>query len=764
VLSYDLPKVHQGFLDAWDRDRQNLLAPYLQGQLSFVASLLPAQAVSMTAAETVSILRGRLGSRLDDAIECADTECPPEELPPSIQSPVLGQPDGSWLKTSNMVGINVRTVGSFWNVVKYAITLPACQDSIHLLPVWEPGVVGSLYGISSWQINREFYSQEWAAAFPSLDTSDKQLKATVNLLHALGKTVGMDVIPHTDRFSEIVLANPHYFEWLQRSDAEIVDHAENLHREVQARILDFLCQYGPAVPGEHVPESREDLFSEACPEDRRLRLLFGRPQDQAARWDRRNRLVSYLHSYGYEPVPATMAPPFRGLRVDVDTRYVDSQGNVWYDYQITAPQPMSRVFGPLARYKLYGRIDDNRHWEIDFDAPRQEVWDYVCDKYCQVQRRYNFDFMRGDMSHVQMRPAGVPALIDEHYDILRAVKQRIQHEAGVRHFGYFAETFLAPRNIMVYGDEVDHLEASDADTTLGDLQSTRVGSPAFLQRLRLYYDLRRTRTFAPTFAVMTGDKDDPRFDEFYMQGNALRLFIALFLTDMPSYMALGFETRDIHHHRAPNEHYTKLYVFQEQQGPKATVGPYVWGKNGALFHDVTRLRLCAEKVLPEIRGRPTRWLIAPDPTAEGKHLAWTQADGEPTYVFVANTDGEKGIDNVNLPSIPQAGSGTWLEFLFSTTEQVCEADRILQLGYKAYKITRLEPGEGRLYRVRPAEPDTASSSMALGATPDRTACHCEKRAPSASGWKRSGAISTVDTSTPPRAVTRHRGERETKES
>ena len=700
MLNYDVPKVYQAFRERWDHDRQKVLASYLEGRTSFVPNLLPEQAVSMTLGEALGILRARLGSGLDDAVDCADPECAPEQIPPSIQSPVLGQPDGSWLKTSNMVGINVRTVGSFWNVVKYAITLPEVQDAIHLLPVWEPGVVGSLYGISSWLINREFYSEEWAEAFPRLDTAEKQLKATVNLLHALGKAVGMDVIPHTDRFSEIALANPHFFEWLQRSDAQIVDHSENLHEEVQAQILEFLQQYGPAVPGETVPRSQESLFSEECPEDRRLRLLFGQPEDRAGRWERRNRLVSRLHSYGYEPVPATMAPPFRGIRVDVNTRYMDSEGNLWYDYEIMAPESMSRVFGPLARYKLYGRIDDNRHWEIDFDTPRQEVWDYVCDRYYQVQRRYNFDFMRGDMSHVQMRPTGVPEVIDEHYDILRAVKHHIQQDKGIRHFGYFAETFLAPRNIMVYGDEVDHLEASDADTTLGDLQSTSVGSPVFLQRFRLYDDIRRTRAFAPSFVVITGDKDDPRFDEFYMQGNTLRLFMALFLTDMPSYMALGFETRDIHHERAPNEHYTKLYVFHESQGPKATSGPYVWGKNGALFHDVTRLRLCAEGIWGEIRGRPTRWLIAPDPTGEGKHMAWTQADGQADYVFVANTDGGKGIYNFNLPLLPQVEPEARLELVFSTADRGCEADKTLTPGDKAYKVMSLEAGEGRVYHVR----------------------------------------------------------------
>lgn len=693
MTSFPIPKVYQQFRDVWAQDRESLMGAYRGLEMSFVPNLLPELAVQLTAEETLHVLHGRLGSQADHAL--ADTS--PDAAPP-IPSPVAAEPDGSWLKTSNMVGINVRTIGSFWNVVKYALTLPQALDSIHLLPIWEPGVVGSLYGISSWQINTEFFSQELLAACPALNTVEKQLRAVVNLLHALGKAVGMDVIPHTDRFSEIALAQPHYFEWLQRQDSEIVDHSDNLHQEVQDRILDFLAAHGPAVDGEGYPDSRREFFSPAYPEEKRLRVLFGRPEDRAGREKRRNELVRHLYAYGLEPVPATMAPPYRGIKVNPETSYTDSEGNVWYDYSVTEPQSMSRVFGPLARFKLYGRLNDNAQWEIDFDRPRHEVWRYVCEKYGSVQRLFGFDFMRGDMSHVQMRPGGVPEIVDDHYDILRAVKRYIQKERGIAHFGYFAETFLAPRNIMVYGDEVDHLEASDADVTLGDLQSTTVGSREFLQRFRWYDDLRVTRSFAPSFTVITGDKDDPRFDEFYLSGNALRLFIATFLTDMPSYVALGFETRDIHHQPAPNEHYTKLYVFQEKGGPKATSGPYRWGRNGALFHSVTRLRLYTEGIFAQIRGRPTLWLIPPDATGENKHIAWTQRDGRADYVFVANTDPAHGIRNFNLPYFAGTGGNVQLIAEFSTAGSIPESDRCLELQGKGYKVTHLAPSEGRVYR------------------------------------------------------------------
>jgi hypothetical protein len=435
-------------------------------------------------------------------------------------------------------------------------------------------------------------------------------------------------------------------------------------------------------------------------EEQRRRILFGLDEDLPGRTGRRSELVRHLHAYGFEPVPATMAPPFRGIRVDPDKSYEDSYGLVWYDYLIIQPQSMSRVFGPLARYKLYERQDDNADWAIDFDCPRVEVWRYICEKYAEVQKRYGFDFMRGDMSHVQMRPSGVPQTIDSYYDILRAVKLHVQREEGMPYFGYLAETFLAPRNIMVYGDEVDHLEASDADTTLGDLQSNTVGTPEFLQRFRWYRDLLETRRVTPSFTVITGDKDDPRFDAFYQKGNVLRLFMALFLTDMPSYMALGFETRDIHSQPAPNEHYTKLYVFHEARGPKATKGPYRWGRNGAQFRALTQLRLYAEAIWPQIAGQRIRWLIPPDATGEAKHMAWTQRDSsQAAFVFLANSDTHRPVHNFNLPQIPRLPDGTKLAFQFSTVRHPPEMDRVLTDAGCGYRIAKLEPGEGRVYQV-----------------------------------------------------------------
>jgi hypothetical protein len=676
----NIPTTYEGFRQYWANNQQTAILTYIAKNQSFIPNLLPEQAVQMPAVQLAYILEKRFGQQaFFQALNPDNT----------VESPVKDFQDGAWLKTVNMVGINVRTIGSFWNVVKYTLTLPEAQSSVHLLPIWECGVVASLYGIASWNINPEFYDAELAIAFPHLNTVEKQLKVVVNLLHLMGKTVGMDVIPHTDRYSEVSLANPQFFEWLQRREFEIVNHTENLHEKVQERILDFLYQYGGTI-SEYYPRKKEDFFNNSIyPEADRLRFLFGEKTNLEARNKRRNQLINHLFSEGYEPVPATMAPPYRGLEVDFreEAKTVDDDGRVWRDYVITKPEGMSRVFGPLARVKLYECKNDNQDWEIDFTKPRTEVWEYMADKYLKIAQTYHFDFMRGDMSHVQMNPAGTPTDPDVYYDIHKYIKHAVRKEKP--YFGYFAESFLAPPNTMAYGIEEDHLEGSDTDSTLGDLQSLVVGTNQFVSEFARYHHLLTNRKFAPNFTIMTADKDDPRFDEFYLKGNELRMFMGLFLTDMPSYMALGFEQRDPHPTPAPNEHYTKLYVFQLSEGEKATHGKYQWGQNGELFGNLTALKCVSEKINREIENQKTKWLIEPDFNGEQKVIAWTQAEN-PTYIFIVNLSINQNSENENLRDIL-----TNKTLLFSTEQKTDFSNNISII----LPIAHLKEGECRIYQV-----------------------------------------------------------------
>jgi hypothetical protein len=635
----------------WQQNNAQYLDAYQSGRSSFIPGVLPQTALQFGIYQTLEILHKRLGS---DTIRRALN---PGE---TIESPVKGQPDGTWLKQSNMVGINVRTIGSFWNVINYALTLPASHDSIHLLPIWEPGVVGSLYGMVSWQINAEFFNPGLAQFVPGLDTVEKQLKVVVNLLHAMGRTVGMDVIPHTDRFSEMVLTCPSLFEWVRRDGPTIIDHTSIVYRYVEEAIWQFLKYHG-AADGTPLTFSKDIFFSTDIPiltDDQRHRILFGNSQDTRGRLRRRIELIRHLTAQGLETLPMTMAPPYRALHIDPDDFVTDEYDQIWYQYVFDKPQAMSRVFGPLARYRFFDSKDNNLNWELDFDRPNYPAWQYISQKVYNCQRSYNFDFMRGDMAHVQMRPGGVPEMIGHYYDPLRFIKRYVQGN-GVTHFAFFAETFLAPPDTMGYGDEDDHLDAIEAESTLGDLQSLVVGSEEFRRQFARYDQLRRTRLFAPNFTVMTADKDDPRFDEFYRTGNLFRYFTALFLTDMPSYVGLGFELRNRHETRGANEEYTKLYVFDigdDRQPDKVTHGPFVWGQNAEQFAAISRMRQFAESIWPEIAEEETKWVIAPD-AMEYDYIVW--AHTEPTgYVFAASMAGE-------LPeTIPGVDEG---EVVFSET-------------------------------------------------------------------------------------------------
>ncbi|GJM31332.1 MAG: hypothetical protein DHS20C18_03330 [Saprospiraceae bacterium] len=682
-----IPRDYESFQLNWQQNETQLKEIFERGECSFIPNLLPSMAVKLPGREILTILAARLGESTLQS--CLSTDV-------HYASPLHQQTETRWIRRSNMVGVNVRTIGSFWNLVKYAFCIPASQDSIHILPIWEPGGAASLYAMSSWRINPEFYSSELAQLVPQLDTVEKQLHVVINLLHALGKKVGMDVIPHTDRYSEIVLANPQYFEWLQRSEIEITDHSGDLHKKVQTSILDFLEQNRNSHHPLTWPTTIETFFSDAFPEVERLKVLFGENPDFLSRIDRRLLLIDWLFQQGLEPVPATMGPPYRGLELDPsqDAMAIDSTGRIWRDYRIIKPWEMSRVFGPLTRYKLYEALDNNRDWAIDFQKPRKATWTYVCEKYRQVQALYNFDFMRGDMSHVQMRPDGVPAETDEYYDLLSAVHARIKKDTP--YFAYFAETFLTAPGYMAYGNEIDHLEQCNADVTLGDLQSQVVGSAGFMQEFRRYLDLLKYRKVAPCFTILTGDKDDPRFDQFYVKGNEARLFISLFLTDMPSYMALGFESRDTHLKPAPNEYYTKLYVFQLEEGSKSTQGPYRWGQNAELFHHLSRLRLFAEKIGPDINDQTVRWLLPPDPTAGERVIAWTQAEN-PSYLFVVNLHILNEINNIKIPKVEGLQSGA---LLFSTAATKPDTAGI-ETYSSFYQIDQISPGEGKCFSLHP---------------------------------------------------------------
>ena len=162
----------------------------------------------------------------------------------TVLSPNSKEKNGYWLHQSKIIGVNPRAIGTYFDIVKYTMTFP--EDSIHLLPLFEQGCNKSLYAPINFKLSEEFMDKDLTRL--GFDTPEKQLKLTVNLLHALGKNVGMDFLQHTDRYSEEVFVNPDNFIWikLNTENTRQLEYPEinpdRVSDEVKDTIVDFLVK------------------------------------------------------------------------------------------------------------------------------------------------------------------------------------------------------------------------------------------------------------------------------------------------------------------------------------------------------------------------------------------------------------------------------------------------------------------------------------------------------------------------------------------
>ena len=79
-----VPRVYRGFHDAWNHQGADYIASYGSGETSFVPNLLPETALGLSAESVVTILKGRLGDRVDLALARENTD-------PEV--PVVSRPD-----------------------------------------------------------------------------------------------------------------------------------------------------------------------------------------------------------------------------------------------------------------------------------------------------------------------------------------------------------------------------------------------------------------------------------------------------------------------------------------------------------------------------------------------------------------------------------------------------------------------------------------------------------------------------------------------
>ncbi len=584
-----------------------------------------------------------------------------------VPSPLAaaGVTSSKWLQESKIVGLNPRAIGTFWDIVKYAMTLP--EDAIHILPLHEPGYGESLYARVNWQLNDEFLDPDLAAR--GFTTPEAQLKLVTNVLHAMGKKVGMDAVPHTDRFSEEVFAYPDYFEWihLNADQTAILPFApENpegtgTYDQVKSVIFNFVAENGPAIPlPPDVSLSRETFFNdEVVPENLRYRILFGEPANKQQRLDRRVALLQLMQKKGFITAPVVDGPPYRPFKLAPNTHTAHTELIVHDELTDRSPKGIT---GTLAPYRVFQLQADG---SLNYDLADLNVLKYFARQLKAMQQAYNFDFIRADMSHIQMRAEGPmepirPGLPENKMELWAYLKYQLQKQAP--YFATLSEDFLISDDICGYGNSRQNNHARNVDVVLGNVANQPLvaspgilSSPLDIQHIKHHYNIIGNLSFRPSIAMFTTDSDNPKMNFLHNNTvNIIRAVLGYFLNN-PSYMGAGFEVLEERPLPTMSEQgklleienprkYSRYYIAQPSFLNYRTQ-PYQWGENHTFHQTMTRLRKVYVQLQDKLKTLG-HWWVDTDKAAVG---AWTYYDKntkQPELLFVVNTDHRAHEDQV----------------------------------------------------------------------------------------------------------------------
>jgi hypothetical protein len=631
-----------------------------------------------------------------------------------IASPKADEKNGEWLKQSKIIGVHPRIVGTYLGLVKYAMTFP--EDAIHLLPVRTPGAGNSLYAPIRWDTSTEMMDPELSKL--GLNTPEKQLKWAINALHAMGKTVGLDIQPHMDRFAEPVFTHPDLFEWayINKSTDNMISQQNTLSREVSLALMQYL--YSNLPEGVSASDVNQ-LYFPTTSEEKRGEILFGPISNPEVRQARRIALMNYLRSLGYETLPTPMfyhCRPFRYLG-----EKNDGKGNTWAEFDIPdrpeyAEMRSTRVFGSIAPFKWH-------HTENGIPQthrPNYPVWDYYAHHIQDDVKAFGFDFLRVDMpyAYLSTKEDRPPSPLGRPYpkSIWEYVKQRCQ--AVQPHTATFAEAFFDPKSTQGnHEDPHQHIGEHQFDVALGnqqyqDLDESWMEKARKLNLITFFKQL----PYKISHCVMTADSDDAKFNPKYPShiANRIRLFAALFL-NQPSYMGCGFEQRaDQNGHPALNtpQKYTRHFIDGNLKRMAIT---FKWGMGIPLSQSLQRIRKTYQKLQSKLAPLQHRWLDTGLQNTDLKHVGlWLYEtpdkagdSSKPKYVFALNSHPHQDVDAVSLDPLDGSPASEEdktkpieLEPIFSTDYLACTLAKIKGDSKKPMILTRLAPGEGRIYRVK----------------------------------------------------------------
>ena len=553
--------------------------------------MTPKDCLNLTFGQSFEMLENLLGKELLD--EAMNVENP-------FPSPLAGQKDTKWCKTLKIVNINPYLAKTFWGIVKYALTFP--EKGVHIMPLWETGDRGSLYVQNSWRLNNEFFDKDLGNA--GFETPKKQLKLVINILHALGKVVCFDALPHVDNFSKITLLNPSFFEWAKLNDdrtAQLfppeVDFNE-IYKDVEKIIIKSV-------------NAPENLFE--LPETEREKILFPDGSDK-----NRLFLMGKIRKSGYEPLPVTEHAPCR----PVVFKKIETDGEKdWAVFDIEAKNRESKIFGCITPYKWY-KIDKNG-FPVQ-GCPEKAVWRYFIDKINDFQREYNFDFLRADMAHNQISHSHAnPDKNEDELEMWAVLKDEIQKSKS--YFAVLAEAFYNDYYIGGIKDMIN----KKADIVLGNMNFKFLNEEFVNYVDDFVSPFRENFPFYPCLCTFSTDGDLSGHSKYFQseEANELRFFISMFF-NLPSYTGMGFEVKALKPEKP--EEFSHEYVKHQQK-------PFIWGENEELFEVVSDIRDLYLKYAEIIDNFELKLLKRPN----DRILVWIyEQNGVPKLFCAANMDNE----------------------------------------------------------------------------------------------------------------------------
>lgn len=465
-------------------------------------------------------------------------------------SPLRNNKNTKWTQTAKIIGINPRITKTYWGIIKYAMIFP--ENCIHLMPLWETGD-GSLYVQNSWNLNKDFFDEDLSKL--GYNTVEKQLKLIINILHSLGKIVGFDCLPHVDNFSEIVLTNPKYFEWIKLNNlktSQIFDiDTNNIYKEIEKIIIQEI----------NAPENLYDLE-----EKERYNIIFHKNVDN---YTQRMNLRKQIRNNGYEPIPVVEHSPMRPVIFD---KIESKNDENWAKFVVKDKSSHAKIFGNITPYKWYKISKDGYPIKNNLE---KDVWDYFINKINDFQSEYNFDFLRADMAHNQISHSHNDEKDEHSIEMWKVLKDLIHKNKP--YFATFAEAFYG--NYYING--IQDMQNKNFDIVLGNMNFKEINEDYFNWLDDFINPFAKNFNFYPCVTIFTNDGDLQEHRHLYSDNNMnmLRYFISIFLK-LPSYMGIGFETKSCN--PISNNEYSNYSTLKQNN--------YVFGENNNLFIFINKMR------------------------------------------------------------------------------------------------------------------------------------------------------------------------------